>query len=706
MTSGSSFSKLLGSVVRRNLWAIILTFTGSFFAVTLPVIMEIQSFSLSYTKADVLAYNDLLATLQASVSVANLFATCGLTLMAVLCSLKLFSYLHSKKQVDFYFSLPIKRNKIFSVHFFGGILTVLPAFFVHILLSCAVIAAAGYGEALHADVMLYSACSFLVYFLVIYAIGVLSAVLCGNTVVAGALSIWFYFSPAGLIALWTGIQDIFYQTFLSDQYLTEVSYYSSPVLSFLRSSAESVEYYPGAVYSAPPASSAPVRALVIYAIVFVLLSVLAAFLHKIRRGEAAACAVAFDKIRLPFKLYMCLVSAFGLGYILHGQDGNIWLYIGFAIGALVCHCVVEVIYEFDIHCLFKRLWQLAIFGAAAVVLFVCLEQDVTQFDTKLPRYDNIQTVEFTDNAFQAAIYPYERTALEAEGANGLSEQDNIDLAYRISQLAVEYLEEHPDSAEIQPASSAAEIRLDAAESSTAPVSVELIFHYQSGGRFARQYVLPSAEIDRLARELTYTEEYRTKYHPLFAYDRDSETYTLELSDLYGNNAYPILEDRETVQRFLDTMAAEYASVGRDYLDTAVPVASICFSTDRSAHFVAVYPRYVNTLGLMEELFGYNPYVYTAEDVSYIEITQYFIEYEDDAVSYNHPELHTITAPEDIQAIFPYAIPSSILYSGEDYPLPLASHPDLDVCVYFHDGTSCLVDFLEGQYPASLLHSYL
>lgn len=80
----------------------------------------------------------------------NVPAAVLLLILALVAGISAFRYLHVKNQTDFFHALPIRRGQLFASRVLTGILAVLPSYLIGVLLSCAVIAAHGYGEILNA----------------------------------------------------------------------------------------------------------------------------------------------------------------------------------------------------------------------------------------------------------------------------------------------------------------------------------------------------------------------------------------------------------------------------------------------------------------------------------------------------------------------------------------------------------------------------
>ena len=161
MTSGKLYFKLLKQDIQRRLWAVSLIFLAFFF--TLPVGLALNMENASRTNYS--RYNDYepfvremgitegqyeAAVLEFKTKVVadqaqygNGLIICLVIAAAVVLGVSGFSYLHNKRKVDFYHSLPIRREMLFTVQYVSGILIVAAAYAVNLLFFTGVAMANG-----------------------------------------------------------------------------------------------------------------------------------------------------------------------------------------------------------------------------------------------------------------------------------------------------------------------------------------------------------------------------------------------------------------------------------------------------------------------------------------------------------------------------------------------------------------------------------
>ena len=230
MMSRNSCSKgLVRDCMKRNLWAIVLSTVGFFMAQLLPVIMTAQH-SLSVHKQDLvnLSAADAAASWQGYVESVgemlggqNVFVKLAVIILAVTCGVSMFAYLHNRRKVDFYHSLPISRSRLFAVNYATGALCALVPYLVLHALSIVSACAMGFGEVVNASLIGVIA-SNVIFFFLLYAMAAVTTILCGNTVITLLLGLWVYFGPTLVIALWQGLKSMFFQTYVMDASMTSL----------------------------------------------------------------------------------------------------------------------------------------------------------------------------------------------------------------------------------------------------------------------------------------------------------------------------------------------------------------------------------------------------------------------------------------------------------------------------------------------------
>jgi ABC-2 type transport system permease protein len=134
----SSFIKLQKEDMKRRIWSIALL--SLLFFIILPVFNALNLESNSITDKKEWIIDSILGYIgpqQYVIAVLTIAA-------AVICGISGFFYLHSKKQVDFYHSIPVSRKTLLAVKYINGFLVFFIPYFINMALSIIIIAIKGF----------------------------------------------------------------------------------------------------------------------------------------------------------------------------------------------------------------------------------------------------------------------------------------------------------------------------------------------------------------------------------------------------------------------------------------------------------------------------------------------------------------------------------------------------------------------------------
>ncbi|MCQ5128121.1 hypothetical protein NE562_00495 [Butyricicoccus faecihominis] len=609
MTSKHSFSEgaLLCDGLRRNLWCVVLSTLGFLMTLTLPVLMLMQR-ALERQKQ---IAEGLLGTADAAIYWQNALDDVGrmiggynpllklmFLVLAVVCGVAAYSYLHSRQRVDFYHALPISRTRQFFNRFVIGILYVVPVYLIVLALTLGCTSAMGFGEAIRWSYIGSTIVSMLVIFIVVYALSALSAILCGNTIISLLLLIWFLFGPAVIGALKINLCRMFFGTYAYSVMDSTMALRLSPALQSFA--------FDGLQYSsASDAAGLSAGALHgVYLLVAVLATLLCLFLYRIRKSERSGLALAFEPLKTPLKIVMCLIMGLAAGLVFQAISGGFWFWPGLIIGAVLFHFLIEIIYAFDFHAIFKKPIHLAVILLVLVGFCLLLRADVIGYDHYLPAEDKIAAVDLN-----AGTPPALKTA------------ENISAVRRIAEMGVEVV----DTVE--------EMKKAAYGEDDGPRFDYVTISYQltNGHIVNRAYTIPlTEELTALQRQVTSSAEYKQCKWELFTYDpagaTGKEQAAIEVINEQGTGTQGVIFEAEQVQQVLDTLREEVLS----RTDTSVPTLCLNLGYQEKwedgrsyvehAGCATVTRADTKTLALIEKFTGITPQPLTVDDVRLIEIS--------------------------------------------------------------------------------------
>lgn len=681
MTSKSFSSKgLLGNSMRRNLWALVLSGVGFFLSLLLPALMTMQN-ALEQRVLDLkeipqahveINWQNAMNNAASMLSGGNLFVKVVFIVLAVVCGVAMFAYLHSRQKVDFYHSLPISRTRLFANNFLTGVVCTFSTYLVMLAITVGCAYAMGCGEAVRWDEIGGAILCNLIVFLLIYALTVLTTVICGNTIITLLLLAWVFFSPILVRVLQFCLFDKFYDTFTANAGQLVGAIRLTPVVQYfvLHGTHYIGEHVMGVLQ---PGESA-LGLLVGYLIAAAVVTALALFLFRIRKSERAGTALAFTPTKLPIKVYMCLVMGVAFGWVFGMIAGNFWFWPGLVVGTVLFHWIVEIIYAFDFRAIFARPLHLLAILVVLVAGMLAMQFDVTGYDTWLPDRDDLTAVD-----------------INGSGEPTLTDPANIDAVHRLMEIGVQAMQEE-----------------DTDEDNSLSYT-QVTVKCQMGSRTAaRQYMLSETEeVIALLDQIEQSEEYKRAKWPLFNFDTASTdperqpmiTVNVETAD--GISSVELRQPGQITQ-VIETLREE-ALAGTQDSRPVMGVELYYLDSEGDQEYcgtASVTEANTRTLALIEQLTGLTPVPMRAEDVDRMWI-EYLVSLSPDASEWRTVE---VTDPADIQALLDNAF-TNYLTGANGYRYANGENYTVDIYVVMETGEQRNLRYLQSDWPAEIVDKY-
>ncbi len=306
---------------------------------------------------------------------------------AVLLAISSFRYLHSKTEVDFYHSLPIRRREILYILLSNDtVLFVVPLAFV-LVFRCAVAAAVGYFSRSFLAGSFWSAVCYTAIFAITYLTMSLAMMMTGNNFI-GLLGFCVFagYSPFALGMLYPSLASTFFETYCGTETQTGIFNYFSPVslTNLLLSVDNRLWRWEEHV--------AHLAAMGVWIIVLLTINYL---LFERRASEMAGKAMAFPKWN-PIIRFLLVVPAavyVGLGlYAVSFTSFKPWIIAGVVIGGFFVHGVIECIYQFDVRGLWSNKRQMLASIAVSFLIVGFFWLDLSGFDQYCPKEEELASV--------------------------------------------------------------------------------------------------------------------------------------------------------------------------------------------------------------------------------------------------------------------------------------------------------------------------
>lgn len=680
MTSKNFSSKgLLGNSMRRNLWALVLSGVGFFLSLLLPALMTMQN-ALEQRVLDLkeipqahveINWQNAMNNAASMLSGGNLFVKIVFIVLAVVCGVAMFAYLHSRQKVDFYHSLPISRTRLFANNFLTGVVCTFSTYLVMLAITVACAYAMGCGEAVRWDEIGGAILCNLIVFLLIYALTVLTTVVCGNTIITLLLLAWVFFSPMLVRVLQFCLFYKFYDTFTANAGQLVGAIRLTPVVQYFV--LHGTHYIGEHVIGVLQPGESALGLLVGYLVAAAVVTALALFLFRIRKSDRAGTALAFTPTKLPIKVYMCLVMGVAFGWVFGMIAGNFWFWPGLVVGTVLFHWIVEIIYAFDFRAIFAKPLHLLAILVVLVAGMLAMQFDVTGYDTWLPDRDDLTAVD-----------------INGSGEPALTDPSNIDAVHRLMEIGVQAMQE---------------------EDTDGDGSLSYTFvtvNCQMGSRTAaRQYMLPETEeVNALLDQIEQSEEYKRAKWPLFRFDASGDerqpmiTVNVETAD--GISTVELRQPGQITQ-VIDMLREEALAETQDsrpVMDVELYYLDSDGSREEYYGTASVTEANTKTLALIEQLTGLTPVPMRAEDIDRMWI-EYLVSLSSDASEWQTVE---VTDPADIQALLDNAF-TNYLTGANGYRYANRENYTVDICVVMETGEQRNLQYLQSDWPAEIVDKY-
>ena len=573
MTSKNSYSKgiarqiwqLMGETLRHQLWAVALFVLALFFALPVPILKYVQD-ALEARRQGRESYQ--LEAMGSLLGLENIFVGMIVAGGAILLAAVVFRFMHSRQQVDFYHSLPVRRGTFFAARYLAGFALFAAAYLANLAIASAIVACSGFAPVL-ADAQIPSAiASHMVFFLLIYSICVLAHQLAGTTATGVLCCALLFIGPPAAVGLYTAYMEMFFDNwFLPDLILERAMKILSPMWMYFSIQSEGAEK--------------PGWTLLLWLLAAVVIALACAWLYQRRPSEKAGQAVAF---RLPaavlkyVAVFLCTLGC-GMFFYLLG-DRQSWLFFGFLCGGLLSHCLVEIIYHLDFKAAFCHIRAFGVFALAFIALYAMLAMDVFHYDTFLPEQDQVQAVSILTPMADVSVerdnnWSYGRQQMDRLDRLAVQEPDNIAAALRMCGQAVEQSQQ--EVVEQQPADTQSSSIAFPTPASVNRSGFDMVVRYtlESGRQVYRRY--DYVTYDSVAEDLVAlmdSQEFKTHYYPI--YSMDAAAQKTMLVDQSGMEQFRE-SDSQTIQAVADALRQEILATPIEELMDQAPVALLTFS---------------------------------------------------------------------------------------------------------------------------------
>lgn len=707
MTSRNLFFKLMCEDLKRKIWAIGLAFLSFFFWMPVNAAMSVSDLQQTYSRwiangttfgegitAESRYAERLLGIVETTIGMQNVLNVASIAVAAIVMALTGFLYLHSRKQVDFYHSIPVKREMIFTVKYLNGILIVLSMYLLNMVLAMGILAV----NRVDSSVLLPSGLmAFLVHaggYLINYGLMVIAVMLTGNFFISilGGI-VLFAYGPA-IIALIQGLMYLFFETInLRGVSMEQMMVNASPL-----------PYYIGTVIDGAERELAQYGQLIgsvgVMALVGVVMALVAMFLYRKRPSESTGKAMAFIITKAPVKVLLVVPITIAASLLFWNIYFSIpWAVFGFVMGLVVTHAIVEILYHFEFTKLFSNLHHMGLSAVLALAVIAVFRFDLVGYDSYKPTEKefasaSIHAASIRDNQDYGMPYYYESNGNSHQSWRYISTDEYVIDHMKYTDYEVVSKLADAGIAEAMRTRDDKYANVDHIYEKGFWTTLEIGYNLTNGKTVYRNYYVNVTELREAFDRMYENAEYKQGVVPVLSYKIEN------ITGIYENHASKIQEvhaDEALRAEILEAYKEEMIALTLEERSKETPVTSLRFLTVAEheyirvishennpnytgefrledmnyVNFFPVYPSFKKTLSLLAEAGIDDLGPVDVDDVLRIEITGDY--YVDEKAYYDAPVPY-------------YEERVDVMMQSSVYPVTVAAEDGIRTITLEDDGT--------------------
>lgn len=397
MISKNLFYNLIREDWKQKIWVIALTVLSFFFVLPVNMMMVLGDNAYYLDQLQTIFHFEFLE------NYALFFVTMGI---AFLVSMQGFSYLHSKKQVDFYHGIPVKREMLFAVKFINGILI----YVIPLLVFTGISLLIGFSKGISLTEndflvkMLWMLLVSVLFYILNFIVMIIAILLTGHIITSVfAIGTLLLYGPVFILIFQLLMNNFFITSYSSRgrsdalqsmRYLSPMTAYAGEFDGFSRLTGSNL-------------LGCMITFLVVMALIAILVG-LSVFLYRKRSSENAGRAIAFPKSEPVLKLLLVILFSLAGGIFMEQITYNAgvigWYCFGVITVYIISSAMIEIIFAFDFKKVFanKKIW---IINAGILLLINSVFLfDILGIDTYLPSSEQVASMSVNFSGMDNEIY--------------------------------------------------------------------------------------------------------------------------------------------------------------------------------------------------------------------------------------------------------------------------------------------------------------
>ncbi len=565
MTSKSLFFKLLKEDFKVRIWTLAVSILIFFFShiVGTAMMLSMYKYNRAFSEpTDLLSYKvEFVQTFYSYIGIKNPLFAFIFVVLAVIVAMSGFSYLYSKKKVDMYHSLPVRREVLFFVKILNGILIVILPYIVCSFIA-SLLVLVNMGDAGIIVTTFFSVAEWILLFIFNYTIVIFAIMLTGNMLI-GILACGFlnFYAPA-FSQLISGYESTFFDTYY------EVGFIAEKVLLKLSGIMVIFGVFDGRL-----------REKMLIAVVgSIVLLVINLLLYRKRASESAGKSISFNIIKLPIK-FMIVIFMSMLMYLFGYEmmsNSIAWGVFGAVSAGIITHCIMEIIYNQDFKKIFAKKLQMLICIVMSLFVAAVFQFDIFGYDRYIPKVSDISSAAVVSDFLESNASQY----FNEMGFHNETRYDSItNIEYAsdndiesmlMREMNIKDKEAVVALAKLGVANLSSEWRADS-------ISERVLISYKlkSGKKVQRVY---NIDFDAAIKELSsiYDDEgYKTGMYPILSED-SKNIVSVDFNGIKDNDKHLTSENGD-LAKLTEVYKKELMSLKYDTKVKSYPFASIRFN---------------------------------------------------------------------------------------------------------------------------------
>lgn len=650
MTSKKSFLVSLKTNLKRRIWLLVVMILALTFSMPMYLAMALSTEKMYYS------YRDLpnhLGKVFAELVGINGMSGFLIAVLAIVSAVQGFSYMYQQKKLDMYMSVPVSKERRFAVIYVNGILVFLIPYLINLGLCFLV------GKTMGANVLLgvgeagAALIGNCIFYLSIYHVTILAVMLTGNLIVTLlGTGVLLYYDMA-VCSLITSYMDRFFSShyYKSNEKIEKLL--MSPIYRFMAAFDKSFTYEYNYTQNRVLHWEKFFPSMLPVFLVAIVALVLAYWCYTKKPAEVCTRAMAFPVTKGVIKVLLTSVAGLAGGIIFYSMSGAsmVFMVLGLLVGTLLCHGIVEVIYDFDIRSV-KNGWKsLLVSGGIVAAVFCVFQFDLIGYDRYVPEASQIDSIAFSFADTYDTFYD--------EELNGMGSEV--------------YAFDHMEITDIAPVLKLAELRMGMEEPDENDAEDNLyrrcIVKYRLKNEKEAYRIFPTKYMEDtpLLNEIVTDRAYQQAAY--LAYNEPLMAFGEKLKLCYDSGA----ELQEVKDFTLDELVAAYRKDLEtfDYTDMIEECVQGRFTLEyfEKDHyingFLPVYPSFENVNKLLKDASLYREYYVDPDTVEQLVIRNDNSELRDEYTEDNYYQPYqdfaveeTFQDPEEIKQIIPALYPDT------------------------------------------------